>query len=69
MRNLEGKQMLTQLPILQHLMQRLVDCKPTGQATHDPVVQVGFPSLPAAPSCPLPLMPGAHRASSMNAIY
>ena len=40
MRTLGGKEMLTQLPLLQHLLQRLVDCKPSGQATHDPVVQV-----------------------------
>ena len=47
LRSLGGKEMLTQLPILQHLMQRLVDCKPSGQATHDPVVQVALP-LPLA---------------------
>ena len=40
MRSLGPKDLLTQLPMLQHLLQRLVDCKPTGQATHDPVVQV-----------------------------
>ncbi|KAK9813333.1 hypothetical protein WJX73_000925 [Symbiochloris irregularis] len=42
MRTLGGKEMLSQLPLLQHLLQRLVDCKPTGQATHDPVVQASL---------------------------
>ena len=41
LRTLSSKDLLVQLPMLQHLLQRLVDCKPSGQATHDPVVQVG----------------------------
>ena len=45
MRSLAAKELLEQLPLLQHLLQRLVDCKPSGQATHDPVVQV----LPYSP--------------------
>ena len=40
LRTLGSKELLVQLPMLQHLLQRLVDCKPTGQALHDPVVQV-----------------------------
>ena len=62
MRNLEGKEMLTQLPILQHLMQRLVDCKPTGQATHDPVVQVRF----SASSCIAHVPHGHLQTSAAN---
>ena len=42
LRTLSSKDLLVQLPMLQHLLQRLVDCKPSGQATHDPVVQVGL---------------------------
>ena len=28
------------MPLLQHLLSRLMDCRPTGGAVHDPVVHV-----------------------------
>ena len=46
LRTLGSKELLMQLPMLQHLLQRLVDCKPTGRAAHDEVVQVRLAVLP-----------------------
>lgn len=40
MRTLGGEELLRQLPVLQRLLSRLVDCKPTGGAAQDHVVQV-----------------------------
>ena len=40
LRTLGSKDLLLQLPMLQHLLQRLVDCKPSGKAAQDEVVQV-----------------------------
>ena len=40
MRTLSGKDLLIQLPYLQRLLQRLVDCRPGGPCVHDEVVQV-----------------------------
>ena len=45
MRQLPSSELLVQMPFLQKLLQRLLDCKPTGAASHDAVVQVGPPSL------------------------
>lgn len=42
MRSLSGEQLLKQLPVLQRLQQRLMDCKPSGAASHDPVVQAAL---------------------------
>lgn len=42
MRALTTEALLQQLPMLQRLMARLVDCKPTGAACQDHVVQVNF---------------------------
>ncbi|KAK9841579.1 hypothetical protein WJX74_008216 [Apatococcus lobatus] len=39
MRTLSGKDLLIQLPYLQRLLQRLVDCRPGGPCLHDEVVQ------------------------------
>ena len=39
MRTLSSDQLLKQLPVLQRLQQRLMDCKPSGAAARDPVVQ------------------------------
>ncbi len=41
MRALTTELLLLQLPMLQRLMNRLVDCRPTGAACQDHVVQVG----------------------------
>ena len=40
MRALSNEALLQQLPMLQRLMSRLVNCKPTGTACQDHVVQV-----------------------------
>ena len=40
MRQLPASELLVQMPFLQKLLQRLLDCKPTGAASHDTVVQV-----------------------------
>lgn len=40
MRMLGSAELLRQLPVLQRLLGRLVDCRPTGAAGQDPVVQV-----------------------------
>ena len=40
MRQLASSELLVQMPFLQKLLQRLLDCKPTGAASHDAVVQV-----------------------------
>lgn len=40
MRQLPASELLVQMPFLQKLLQRLLDCKPTGSASHDAVVQV-----------------------------
>lgn len=40
MRQLPAAELLVQMPFLQKLLQRLLDCKPTGAASHDTVVQV-----------------------------
>jgi len=42
MRTLSGEQLLKQLPVLQRLQQRLMDCKPGGAAAHDMVVQTAL---------------------------
>ena len=42
MRTLSGKDLLIQLPYLQRLLQRLVDCRPGGPCVHDQVVQVSI---------------------------
>ncbi|BDA41120.1 probable clathrin assembly protein At2g01600 at N-terminal half [Coccomyxa sp. Obi] len=39
MRTLGSEELLRQLPVLQRLLGRLVDCRPTGAASLDPVVQ------------------------------
>ncbi|KAL3153723.1 hypothetical protein ABBQ32_013317 [Trebouxia sp. C0010 RCD-2024] len=39
MRQLPAPDLLAQMPFLQKLLQRLLDCKPTGGASHDAVVQ------------------------------
>ncbi len=44
MRALTTELLLQQLPMLQRLMNRLIDCRPTGAASQDHVVQVS-PSL------------------------
>ncbi len=48
LRGLSGEALLSQMPLLQRLLARLVDCRPTGGAAHDPVVHVrrGCPALP-----------------------
>ncbi len=43
MRTLGSAELLRQLPVLQRLLGRLVDCRPTGAASLDPVVQVRCP--------------------------
>ena len=40
LRSMPAAQLLSQLPHLQRLLQRLLDCKPAGAASHDIVVQV-----------------------------
>jgi len=47
LRGLSGEALLSQMPLLQRLLARLVDCRPTGGAAHDPVVRVrrGCPAL------------------------
>ena len=55
LRTLGSKELLVQLPMLQHLLQRLVDCKPTGRAMHDPVVQVHRKRPVCLQAWPLPL--------------
>jgi hypothetical protein len=48
MRGLGAEELLAQLPVLQRLLGRLVDCRPNGAAAQDHVVQVGgdpFPGL------------------------
>lgn len=40
LRGLSGEALLSQMPLLQHLLSRLIDCRPTGGAVHDPVVHV-----------------------------
>ncbi len=40
MRSLNSTDLLFQLPFLQKLLERLIDCKPGGVAAKDPVVQV-----------------------------
>ena len=40
MRQLPAAELLVQMPFLQKLLQRLLDCKPTGSASHDAVAQV-----------------------------
>ena len=42
MRTLSSDQLLKQLPVLQRLQQRLMDCKPSGAAARDPVVQAAL---------------------------
>lgn len=42
MRNLSGPELLKQLPVLQRLQLRLMDCKPSGVAAHDSVVQAAL---------------------------
>ena len=39
LRQLPAQELLFQMPFLQKLLQRLLDCKPTGAASHDAVVQ------------------------------
>jgi len=65
LRGLSGEALLSQMPLLKILLARLVDCRPTGGAAHDPVVHVrrGRPalwipcvSLPAASDGVLPDM-------------
>lgn len=47
MRALNSKDLLFQIPYLQHLLNKLMDCKPTGVAVRDGVVQVrGLEKLP-----------------------
>lgn len=48
MRMLGSAELLRQLPVLQRLLGRLVDCRPTGAAGQDPVVQV-LPTLVCGP--------------------
>ncbi len=40
MRTLGSEELLRQLPVLQRLLGRLVECRPTGSASLDPVIQV-----------------------------
>lgn len=42
LRTLSAEQLLQQLPVLQRLQQRLMDCKPSGAAAHDSVVQAAL---------------------------
>ena len=39
LRQLPSQELLFQMPFLQKLLQRLLDCRPTGAASHDAVVQ------------------------------
>lgn len=40
LRGLSATDLLFQMPFLQTLLQRLLDCRPSGAAAHDAVVQV-----------------------------
>jgi hypothetical protein len=42
MRSLNGKDLLFQLPVLQHMLTSLGSCKPTGAAARDEVIQVSI---------------------------
>ena len=42
MRTLSAGELLKQLPVLQRLQLRLMDCKPSGVAAHDSVVQASL---------------------------
>ena len=42
LRNLPPPELLTQLPVMQRLMQRLMDCLPKGAAARDWVVQMAL---------------------------
>lgn len=42
LRNLPPKDLLEQLPVMQRLMQRLMDCMPKGAAARDWVVQMAL---------------------------
>lgn len=42
LRDLSGEELLRQLPVLQKLQQRMMDCKPGGAAKSDPVVQASL---------------------------
>lgn len=42
LRNLAPKDLLEQLPVMQRLMQRLMDCMPKGAAARDWVVQMAL---------------------------
>ena len=48
MRGLGAEELLAQLPVLQRLLGRLVDCRPNGAAAQDHVVQVGVRPLPTS---------------------
>ena len=50
MRALTTELLLQQLPMLQRLMNRLIDCKPTGASCQDHVVQVSL-TLPCELPC------------------
>lgn len=45
LRGLSATDLLFQMPFLQKLLQRLLDCRPTGAASHDAVVQVRHRAL------------------------
>lgn len=51
MRALTTEALLQQLPMLQRLMNRLVDCRPTGAACQDHVVQVNAAACLSATAC------------------
>lgn len=45
LRQLPAQELLFQMPFLQKLLRRLLDCKPTGAASHDAVVQASTDSM------------------------
>lgn len=51
LRQLPSQELLAQMPYLQKLLQRLLDCKPTGAASHDAVVQASSPAALAQQHC------------------
>lgn len=58
LRQLPAQELLFQMPFLQKLLRRLLDCKPTGAASHDAVVQASTDDIhlalhdPAGPYVP-----------------
>jgi len=48
LRQLPAQELLFQMPFLQKLLRRLLDCKPTGAASHDAVVQASTDNIHSA---------------------